>query len=224
VLYAAQRFPPAVTALFGGALVDRHRKLALLTWGKAVGGVLLLCVPVAAYFGWLSPPLLCVVGLLLAAVNDISSTAGISYLPSLARGDQLAAANSKMGALFSFTDAAGSYVASGLIALLGTSRAIVASYFISARCYDRLAPPGPSGPLWRPGLGDGPDRRACVLCRVAQLGNSHAERHRGSRGLGRQLSQSRMDSQPVHLWSVRSLSLPGRRRRPRPRTSCTSDS
>ncbi|MER6367257.1 hypothetical protein ABT255_02570 [Streptomyces mirabilis] len=34
VLCAAQRFPPAVTALFGGALVDRHRKLALLTWAR----------------------------------------------------------------------------------------------------------------------------------------------------------------------------------------------
>ncbi|MET9914543.1 hypothetical protein ABZZ74_48990 [Streptomyces sp. NPDC006476] len=30
VLYAAQRFPPAVTTLLGGALVDRHRKLVLL--------------------------------------------------------------------------------------------------------------------------------------------------------------------------------------------------
>ncbi|MEV7888572.1 hypothetical protein ACWD3I_44220 [Streptomyces sp. NPDC002817] len=69
VLYAAQRFPPAVTVLLGGALVDRHRKLALLTWGKMVGGVLLLCVPLAAYLRWLSLPLLYVVGLLLAAVN-----------------------------------------------------------------------------------------------------------------------------------------------------------
>ncbi|WP_405775646.1 MFS transporter [Streptomyces sp. NBC_01538] len=159
LLYAAQRFPPAVTALFGGALVDRYRKLALLTWGKAVGGVLLLCVPLAAYLGWLSLPLLCVVGLLLAAVNDISSTAGISYLPSLAKGENLAAANSKMGALFSFTDAAGSYCAAGLIALLGTSRAIiadVASYFISVVCMTRIRTPEPpprprpaDSTLWR---------------------------------------------------------------------------
>lgn len=146
VLYAAQRFPPAVTALFGGALVDRHRKLALLTWGKAVGGILLLCVPLAAYLGFLSLPLLCIVGFLLAAVNDVSSTAGISYLPSLAKGDNLAAANSKMGALFSFTDAAGSYLASGLIALLGTSRAIladVASYAISTLCMTSIRTPEP---------------------------------------------------------------------------------
>ncbi|WP_159064127.1 MFS transporter [Streptomyces canus] len=159
VLYAAQRFPPAVTALLCGALVDRHRKLVLLTWGKVVGGILLLCVPLAAYLDWLSLPLLCVVGLLLAAVNDVSSTAGISYLPSLARGDKLASANSKMGALFSFTDAAGSYLASGLIALLGTSRAIVAdvaSYFISAACMTRIRTPEPppsprpaDSTLWR---------------------------------------------------------------------------
>lgn len=159
LLYAAQRFPPAVTALFGGALVDRYRKLALLTWGKAVGGVLLLCVPLAAYLGWLSLPLLCVVGLRLAAVNDISSTAGISYLPSLAKGENLAAANSKMGALFSFTDSAGSYCAAGLIALLGTSRAIiadVASYFISVVCMTRIRTPEPpprprpaDSTLWR---------------------------------------------------------------------------
>jgi MFS family permease len=152
VLYAAQRFPPAVTVLFGGALVDRHRKLVLLTWGKVAGGVLLLCVPLAAYLRWLSLPLLCVVGLLLAAVNDVSSTAGISYLPSLARGDKLASANSKMGALFSFTDAAGSYLASGLIALLGTSRAIVAdvaSYFLSALCMTRIRAPEPP-PRTRP--------------------------------------------------------------------------
>ncbi len=146
VVYAAQRFPPAVTALFGGALVDRHRKLALLTWGKAAGAVLLLCVPLGAYLGFLSLPLLCVIGFLLAAVNDVSSTAGISYLPSLAKGQRLAAANSRMGALFSFTDAAGSYLASGLIALLGTSRAIladVASYVISAWCMTRIRTPEP---------------------------------------------------------------------------------
>lgn len=146
VLYAAQRFPPAVTALFGGAMVDRHRKLAFLTWGKAAGGVLLLMVPLSAYLGFLSLPLLCVVGLLLAAVNDVSSTAGISYLPSIAKGERLTAANSKMGALFSFTDAAGSYLASGLIALLGTSRAIladVASYAVAAWCMTRIRTPEP---------------------------------------------------------------------------------
>jgi len=107
----------------------------------------------------LSLPLLCVVGLLLAAVNDVSSTAGISYLPSLARCDKLASANSKMGALFSFTVAAGSYLASGLIALLGTSRAVVAdvaSYFISAVRMTRIrtpeSPPSPrpaDSTLWR---------------------------------------------------------------------------
>ncbi|MDH6222747.1 MFS transporter [Streptomyces pseudovenezuelae] len=146
VLYAAQRFPPAVTALFGGAVVDRHPKLALLTWGKAAGGVLLLMVPLGAFLGFLSLPLLCVVGLLLAAVNDVSSTAGISYLPSIAKGERLAAANSKLGALFSFTDAAGSYLASALIALLGTSRAVladVASYAVSAWCMTQIRTPEP---------------------------------------------------------------------------------
>jgi MFS family permease len=147
VLYAAQRIPPAVTALFSGAWVDRHRKLGLLTWGKAVGGLLLLVVPVMALTGSLSLVVLCVIAFALAAVNDVSSTAGISYLPSLARGRSLAAANSRMGALFSFTDAAGSYLASGLIALLGTSRAIladVASYWISALCMAKIRTPEPA--------------------------------------------------------------------------------
>jgi len=146
VLYAAQRFPPAVTALFAGAWVDRHRKLGLLMWGKVVGGLLLLVVPVTALTGTLSLALLCVIGFALAAVNDVSSTAGISYLPSLARGRNLAVANSRMGALFSFTDAAGSYLASGLIAVLGTSRAILAdvlSYFISAACMAKIRTPEP---------------------------------------------------------------------------------
>ncbi|MFJ7969636.1 MFS transporter [Streptomyces sp. NPDC096324] len=146
ILYAAQRFPPALTALFSGALVDRHRKLGLLRWGKVAGGLLLLVVPVTALTDSLSLVLLCVVGFALAAVNDVSSTAGISYLPSLARGENLAAANSRMGALFSFTDAAGSYLASGLIAALGTSRAIladVASYFISAACMAKIRTPEP---------------------------------------------------------------------------------
>ncbi len=62
VLYAAQRFPPAVTVLFGGALAGRHRRLALLTWGKAAGGVLLLVAVLGAYLGFLSLPLLCVIG------------------------------------------------------------------------------------------------------------------------------------------------------------------
>jgi MFS family permease len=146
VLYAAQRFPPAVTALFAGAWVDRHRKLGLLTWGKAVGGLLLLVVPVMALTSSLSLVVLCVIAFTLSAVNDVSSTAGISYLPSLARGKSLAAANSRMGALFSFTDAAGSYLAAGLIAVLGTSRAIladVASYVISAVCMAKIRTPEP---------------------------------------------------------------------------------
>lgn len=146
VLTAAQRFPPVVTALLAGVLVDRHRKLAMLTWGKVAGGLLLLLVPLAAFFNLLSMTLLCILGFALAAVNDISSTAGISYLPSLAKGERLARANSRMGALFSFTDAAGKYLASALIAAVGTSRAIladVASYFISAACMARIRTPEP---------------------------------------------------------------------------------
>ncbi|MFD4476024.1 MFS transporter [Streptomyces sp. NPDC058471] len=145
VLIAARTAPLTVTTLISGALVDRCRRRPLLLWSKASGAILLASIPLAAITGGLSMPLLIVVTLLLAAVNDVSSTAFVSYLPSLAgNGKRFASANTHVWALWSCAQALGRNLAGVLISLLGAGLALlseVVTCLIGATCLARMRTP-----------------------------------------------------------------------------------
>ncbi|MFF1678413.1 MFS transporter [Streptomyces sp. NPDC058256] len=153
ILIASQRLPRLLTALVTGALVDRCRKMPLLIGGKIAGGVLLAAIPITESLHVLTVPVLCVIGGALSAVHDVTTTASASYLPSLVQGEGLTAANSRLGVMQSVTDAVGAYLASGLIAVLGASRAVLAdaaAYAIGAALLTRIRTAEPARPP-RPG-------------------------------------------------------------------------
>lgn len=147
-LIAARTAPLIVTTLFSGALVDRCRRRPLLLWSKAAGAILLASIPTAAITGALSMPLLIVVTLLLAAANDVSSTALVSYLPSLAR-DRFTSANTHVWALWSCAQALGRNLAGVLISVVGAGLALLAEVvtcLIGATCLARMRTPEESPP------------------------------------------------------------------------------
>ncbi|MEU5958209.1 MFS transporter [Streptomyces sp. NPDC047525] len=148
LLIAARTAPLTVTTLLSGVLVDRCRRRPLLLWSKATSAILLASIPLAAITGVLSMPLLIVVTFLVAAVNDVSSTAFVSYLPSLA-GDRFTSANTHVWALWCGAEALGRNLAGVLISLLGAGLALlseVVSCLIGATCLARMRTPEESPP------------------------------------------------------------------------------
>ncbi|WP_331732506.1 MFS transporter (plasmid) [Streptomyces sp. NBC_00015] len=137
------QLPTFLLALPAGAVVDRHAKKRLLVGTDLVAAVVVATIPAAAAAGQLSVTLLYGVALTLGASNVIHQAAAIAIVPQLVALDDLAAANSRVGAAFSAADTLGTYAGTAIVALLGAARAFLldaASYLVSAWCASRIRP------------------------------------------------------------------------------------
>src|SRR3954447_9867590 len=93
LLRAAEFLPYLLLTLPSGALVDRMRRRPLMIGCDLWRAAVLLLVPVAAWLGLLSLPLLLVVTAAAGAATVLFDVAYLSVLPSLVRRDQVVAAN-----------------------------------------------------------------------------------------------------------------------------------
>ncbi len=97
--------------------------------------VLTLLVPIAALFGWLSIPLLCVVLFGLGTLTIFFDIAHLSYVPSLIDRSQLVAANSRFEATASGAQVVGPAIGGALVGLLTGPGALLidaGSFLVSA--------------------------------------------------------------------------------------------
>ena len=72
-----------VVGLVAGAWVDRLRRRPVMIWADLGRAVLLVIVPVAAFGGWLSLPLLLLVALLVAVLTTFFDAADNAFLPTI---------------------------------------------------------------------------------------------------------------------------------------------
>jgi len=98
ILAACQLLPFVTIGLPAGVWIDRSskKKIAVLFDLIAAGGLAL--VPLGAIFGFLSMPLLCAVGFVIATTEAIGGSALQVFITHLVGRERLVSANSKLSA------------------------------------------------------------------------------------------------------------------------------
>jgi MFS family permease len=96
VLVALETLPFALVSLHAGVLLDRVRKLPVVIAADVSRGAALLLIPIAAYGGFLSIPILFVVGFFCGVQNVIGGAAYQVLIAQMAGRRRLVEANAKI--------------------------------------------------------------------------------------------------------------------------------
>ncbi|CAN0331405.1 unnamed protein product, partial [Phaeothamnion confervicola] len=118
--------PDIVFGLLAGVWVDRVRRRPLLIGADLGRAAILLAIPLAAFFGVLSMPLLWIVAFGSAALTLVFTLASVAVLPAIVRQDQLVDANTKLQMSESVLTLAGPGLAGLFVQLVTAPRAILA--------------------------------------------------------------------------------------------------
>ena len=135
ILTAVEALPYTLFGLFTGVLVDRSRKLPLIIMADLSRGAALLAVPIAAWLGWLSMPVLYIVGFLVGLGGIVGWAAYQVFMTERVGRDNLVEANSRIALSDSSAQLIGPGLAGIFIQWLTAPFAILldaCSFFISA--------------------------------------------------------------------------------------------
>jgi MFS family permease len=110
---------PQALQAFAGPLVDRWDLRRLLVGTQVVQGVVILALPVAAHFGWLSVWVVLTVLPLLSLLNQFVYPAQSAALPRIVEQDELVSANSLFSLAYQGTELIANAAAGILIAAVG---------------------------------------------------------------------------------------------------------
>lgn len=124
VLAALSMGPGLVVGLLAGGFVDRSRRRSILIASDLIRFVVLMTVPLAAWFRLLSIEQLYVVAALVGAATVLFDLADNAFLPSLVSKDQLMEGNSKLGVTESTAEIGGPALAGVLFQWLTAPFAI----------------------------------------------------------------------------------------------------
>lgn len=151
ILAACQLLPFVTVGLPAGVWIDRSSKKKLAVAFDLCSACALALVPLGAWFGFLSMPILYLVGFMVSTTEAIGGSALQVFVTQLVGRDQLVSANSKLGAGSSIAMVAGPALAAALVSLLGAPFAISlnvlgfsGSAFFVSRIVFREAPAQPS--------------------------------------------------------------------------------
>src|SRR4051794_614991 len=146
LLRAAEFLPYLLLTLPAGALVDRVRRRPLMVACDLERAAVLLLVPLAAWLGHLSLPLLVAVTAAAGAATVLFDVAYLSVLPSLVRRDQVVAANAALETSRSAAGVLGPGLGGALVSWLRPAGVLLvdaASYLVSAGSLLLLRRPEP---------------------------------------------------------------------------------
>ncbi|HUP30521.1 MAG TPA: MFS transporter [Usitatibacter sp.] len=135
ILTALEALPYPIFGLFAGVLVDRTRKLPLIIACDVGRGLALLSIPLCAWFGVLSMPVLYVAGFLLGMLTVIGWPAYQVFMTERVGRENLVEANAKIGVADSAAQLIGPGIAGMLVQWLTAPIAIfldAVSFFVSA--------------------------------------------------------------------------------------------
>jgi len=149
VLTALEALPYPLFGLFAGVLVDRAPKLPLIVMADVGRGLALLAIPVCAWFGVLTMPLLYVVGFMIGIGTVIGWPAYQVFMTERVGRDNLVEANAKIGVADSAAQLVGPGIAGALIQWLTAPFAIfldAVSFFLSAWMLRGIRPSSTDAP------------------------------------------------------------------------------
>lgn len=125
ILVIAGQLPDVLFGLPAGSWIDRGRHRQFLVGSDAGRAVVLGIIPLAAFLGMLSMPVLVGVAFLSGVFSVFSSVASVAVLPRVVRTDQLVEANAKLSVTGSVVALAGPGFAGALIQLVSAPKAIL---------------------------------------------------------------------------------------------------
>ena len=125
VLTASTTLPILLVGLFAGVWVDRMRRRPVLIAADIGRALLLLTVPIASVGGFLTIELLCVVALLVGALNVFFDLAHLAFLPVLVERENLVEGNAKLEVTAAGAQVAGPSLGGALVGLLGAPFAVL---------------------------------------------------------------------------------------------------
>ena len=135
VLVALEVLPFGLLGLFAGVWIDRGSKLKIVIVSEVGRGAALLIVPLAAFTGWLSMPVLYVAGFMVGAGNAIGGAAAQVLMAQMVGRDRLIEANAKIALGENVAQLTGPGIAGWLIQAFTAPFAILidaVSFFASA--------------------------------------------------------------------------------------------
>ncbi len=135
VLVALEALPFTLFGLFAGVIVDRFPKLPIIIWADAGRGLALLTVPLCAWAGWLSMPVLYIAGFAVGLGGVFGWPAYQVFMTERVGRGNLVEANSKMAMSDSAAQLVGPGIAGALMHWLTAPFAILAdaiAFFCSA--------------------------------------------------------------------------------------------
>ena len=131
-LTAAQTLPFLLLSFPLGVLTDRTARRSLMALAEGLRTVALLLLPLLVAFGWLSVPLLALIGFAAATGTVAFSVAAPALVPALVPRPDLAAANGKLELARSAAFAGGPALAGALVGWLGASPTFIVAAALSA--------------------------------------------------------------------------------------------
>ncbi len=158
VLTAVEALPYTLFGLFTGVLIDRSRKLRLIILADVGRGLALMLVPIAAWLGFLSMPILYVVGFLVGVGGIIGWAAYQVFMAERVGSENLVQANSGIALSDSASSLIGPGIAGAIIHWLTAPIAILMdaiSFFISAWMLKGLPARASDAPKLRAASADG---------------------------------------------------------------------
>ena len=141
ILVALETLPFALFSLHAGVLLDRVRKLPVVISADLGRALALACIPIAAWFGWLSIEVLFGVGFLCGVQNVVGGAAYQVLLAQMAGRKRLVEANAKTALGETSAALIGPGLAGALIGLLTAPFAIALdalSFVVSALMLRRI--------------------------------------------------------------------------------------
>ena len=126
MLVALEALPFSLFGLFAGVIVDRFPKLPIIIWADAGRGLALLTVPLCAWAGWLSMPVLYVAGFAVGLGGVLGWPAYQVFMTERVGRGNLVEANAKMAMSDSAAQLVGPGIAGALMQWLTAPFAILA--------------------------------------------------------------------------------------------------
>jgi len=156
LLAAVQTVPLLVLGLLAGVWVDRRRRRPLMVAADLGRFALLMLIPLGAWRGWLTFPLLLGVMAGVGTLSVVFDIASQSYVATLLPKSALVKANSQLQASYAVGEIAGPGLAGVLVSALSAPVAMLvdaASFLVSALLLGSIRQPEPAPAAPRDGRG-----------------------------------------------------------------------
>ena len=134
LVLGSQMIPLLLFMLFGGVVGDRYKRNKIVGGSDILGSAFVMVSATSFIFGFVSIPLLCVMGALFGVLNALWWPAFSGVLPEILPKERLQRGNSVIGLLSNFGYTGGALLGGALVAFAGSGWALAVdalSFFIA---------------------------------------------------------------------------------------------